>query len=247
MHCAYFIEKFQDLLFQEIFMFAEIYNLCKLKKAVEARLLWYKTYGGDILNFEKDEIYLFESEAKHFFEAIKGTKVGKIERHFNCNNPECNKNLKNRLVYVKKTQNLSETLQERIQTQLASKEYNCNACGCTVREGTVNLPPLLIVPGEIVGNYLPYNFQIFGTYEVALYFLTLITVFDTMKKKILCYFRLNSRQWFQYDGLNTPAVSNVFFPSIPNLQETIGFLVYISSAYTTENNFSISEEQKISQ
>ena len=159
--------------------------------------------------------------------------MGKIERHFNCNNPECNQNLKNRLVYIKKTQNLSETLQEGIRTQLSSEEYDCNACGGTISEGTVNLPPLLIVPGEVVGNDLPYNFEIFGKYEIVLYFLTLITVFDTMKKHFHCYFRLN-----------TPAVSSVFFPSIPNLQETIGFLVYISSA--TENDFSIFEEQKIS-
>ena len=110
------------------------------KKAVEARLLWYKTYGGDIPNFEKGEVDLFGSETKQFFKVIQGTKVGKIERHFNCNNPECNKNLKNRLVYIKKTENLSETLQEGIRTQLSSKEYNCNACGGTVSEGTVNLP-----------------------------------------------------------------------------------------------------------
>ena len=214
----------------------------KQKKAVEARLLWYKIRGGDIPNFKKDEVDLFGSEAKQFFEVIQGTKVGKIETHFNCSNPECNKNLKNRLVYIKKTQILSETLQEGIRTQLSSKEYNCNACGGTVSEGTVNLPPFLIVPEEVVGSDLPYNFEIFGKYEVVLYFLTLITVFDTMKKHFHCYFRLNSRQWFKYDGLNTPAVSSVFFPSIPNLQETIGFLVYISSGYTTENNFSISEE-----
>ena len=67
-----------------------------------------------------------------------------------------------------------------------------------------------------------------------------------MKKHFHCYFRLNSCLWFKYDGLNTPAVSSVFFPSIPNLQETLGFLVCISSAYTTENDFSISKEQKIS-
>ena len=107
--------------------------------------------------------------------------MGKIERHFNCNNPECNKNLKNRLVYIKKTQNLSETLQEGIRTQLASKEYNCNVCGGTVSEGTVNLLPLLVVPEEVDGNDLPNNFEILGKYEVALYFLTLITAFHTMK------------------------------------------------------------------
>ena len=73
-----------------------------------------------------------------------------------------------------------------------------------------------------------------------------IEVFDTMKKHFHSYFRSNSRQWFKYEGLNTPAVSSVFFPSIPNLQETLGFLVCISSAYTTENDFSISKEQKIS-
>ena len=102
-NCAYFLEKFRDLLFQEIFTFEEIYNLHKQKKAVEPRLLWYKTYGGDIPDFEKgEEVDLFGSEAKQFFEVIQGTKVGKIERHFNCNNPECNKNLKNRLVYIKK-------------------------------------------------------------------------------------------------------------------------------------------------
>ena len=99
----------------------------------------------------------------------------------------------------------------------------CNACGGTISEGTVNLPPLLIVPGKVVGNNLPYNFKLFAKYEVVLYFLTLITVFYTMKKHFRCYFRLNSRQWFMYDGLNTSAVSSVFFPSIPNLQETIGF------------------------
>ena len=120
-NCAYFLEKFQDLLFQEIVMFAKIYNLYKQKKAVEARLLWYKTHGGDISNFEKDEVDLFGTEAKQFFEVIQGTKVGKIERHFNCNNPEFNKNLKNRLVYIKKTQNLSDTLQEGIRIQLSSK------------------------------------------------------------------------------------------------------------------------------
>ena len=171
-NCAYFLEKFQDLLFQEIFMFAEIYSLYKQKKAVETRLLWFKTHDGDIPNFEKDEVDLFGSEAKQFFEIIQGTKVGKKERHFNCNNPECNQNLKNRLVYIKKIQNLSETLQEGIRTQLSSEEYNCNACGGTVSEDTVNLPPLLIVPG-VVGNDLPYNFEIFGKYEVVLYFLTL--------------------------------------------------------------------------
>ena len=112
-------------------MFEEIYNLYKRKKAVEARLLWYKIHGGDIPNFKKDEVDLFGSEAKRFFEVIQGTKVGKIERHFNCNNPECNKNLKNRLVYIKKTQILNETLQEGIRTQLSSKEYNSNACGGT--------------------------------------------------------------------------------------------------------------------
>ena len=171
-NCAYFLEKFRDLLFQEIFMFAEIYNLYKQKKAVEARLLWFKTHDGDIPNFEKDEVDLFGSEAKQFFEIIQGTKVGKIERHFNCNNPKCNQNLKNRLVYIKKIQNLSETLQEGIRTQLSSEEYNCNACGGHVSEGTVNLPPLLIVPG-VVGNDLPYNFEIFGKNEVVSYFLTL--------------------------------------------------------------------------
>ena len=104
------------------------YTTCiSKKKAVEARLLWYKTYGSEIPNFKKDEVDLFGSEAKRFFEVIQGTKVGKIERHFNCNNPECNKNLKNRLVYIKKTQNFSEALKEGIRTQLASKEYNSNA------------------------------------------------------------------------------------------------------------------------
>ena len=76
-------------------MFAEIYNLCKPKKAVEARLIWYKTHGSDIPNFENDEVDLFGSEAKQFFKVIQGTKKGKVERHFNCNNSECNKTLKN--------------------------------------------------------------------------------------------------------------------------------------------------------
>ena len=59
-NCAYFfLEKFRDLLFQEIFMCVEIYKLYKEKKAVEVRLLWYKIHGGDILNFEKDEVDLF--------------------------------------------------------------------------------------------------------------------------------------------------------------------------------------------
>ena len=105
---------------------------------------------------------------------------------------------------------------------------------------------MLIVPGEVVGNDLPYSFEIFGKYKVVLYFLTLVTVSDTMKKHFHCYRKLNSRQWFKYDGLNTPAVSSVFFPSILNLQKTIDFLVYISSGYATENDFSISEEKKIS-
>ena len=73
------------------------------------------------------------------------------------------------------------------------KEYNCNACGGTVSKGTINLPPLSIVPGKVVGNDLPHNFEIFGKYEVVLYFLTLIAVFDAMKKHFYCYFRLNSR------------------------------------------------------
>ena len=64
------------------FYVSKIYNLYKQKKAVEARLLWYKTHGGDIPNFEKDEADLFGSEAK-LFEVIQGTKVGKKERHFN--------------------------------------------------------------------------------------------------------------------------------------------------------------------
>ena len=77
-----FLEKFRDLIFQEIFMFGEIYNLYKQKKTVEARLFWHKTHGGDIPNFGKDKVDLFGSEAKQFFEVIQETKVGKIERAF---------------------------------------------------------------------------------------------------------------------------------------------------------------------
>ena len=124
--------------------------------------------------------------------------------------------------------------------KLYKKGYGLNFLRKSIIVMLVGVPGELL--GEVVGNDLPYNFEIFGKYEVVLYFLTLITVSDTMKEHFHCYFRLNSRQWFKYDGLNTPAVSSVFFPSIPNLQETIGFLVYISSGYTTENNFSISEE-----
>ena len=76
-------------------MFAEIYKPYKEKKAVEARLLWYKTHGGDTPNFEKDEVDLFRSEAKQIFEVIQRTKVVKIERNFNCNNHGGNKNQKN--------------------------------------------------------------------------------------------------------------------------------------------------------
>ena len=69
-------------------MFAEIYKLYKQKKTVEARLLWYKTHGCDTPSFDKNEVDLFGSKAKQFFEVIQGTKVGQIEREFNCNNPK---------------------------------------------------------------------------------------------------------------------------------------------------------------
>ena len=47
-------------------------------------------------------------------------------------------------MYIKKTQNISETLQEGVQTQLASKEYDCNNFGVTVSGVTADLPPLLM-------------------------------------------------------------------------------------------------------
>ena len=93
---------------------------------------------------------------KQFFEVIQGTKVGKIEKNFNCNNPECNKNQKNRLV-----------------AQLASKEYNCNACGGTVSEFTVNQPPLSIGSEEVVGNDLSYNLKYLENIKLFYIFLHL--------------------------------------------------------------------------
>ena len=72
--CIFFREVSISAL-SRVFMFAEMYNLYKQKKA--------------------DEVDLFGSEAKQFFEVSQGTKVGKIERYFNCNNPEWNKSLKN--------------------------------------------------------------------------------------------------------------------------------------------------------
>ena len=67
-NCAYFfLEKFRDLLFQEIFICAEIYELYKQKKATEATLLWYKIYGGDKPNFENDEVDICGSKVKQFF------------------------------------------------------------------------------------------------------------------------------------------------------------------------------------
>ena len=71
-----------EICFFKRFLCLQKYKPYKQKKAVEARLLWYKTHGGDIPNFEKDEADLFGSEAK-LFEVIQGTKVGKKERHFN--------------------------------------------------------------------------------------------------------------------------------------------------------------------
>ena len=103
------------------FMFAGIYRLYKQKKAVEATLLWYKTHGGDIPNFEKGEIDLFGSEAKQFFEVTQGTKVGRIERNFNCNNLECNKNQKNGLFYIKKTQILVKLYKKGYKLNLLRK------------------------------------------------------------------------------------------------------------------------------
>ena len=102
-------------------MFAKICRLYKQKKAVKATLLWYKTHGGDTPNFEKDEIDLFGSEAKQFFEVIQGTQVGRIERNFNCNNLECNKNQKNGLVYIKKTQILVKLYKKGYKLNLLRK------------------------------------------------------------------------------------------------------------------------------
>ena len=81
-NCAYFLEKFRDLLFQEIFMFAEICNLYKQKKAVEARLLWCKTHGSDIPNLVKDKVDLFGSEAKQFFRSHSRNKSGQNRKTF---------------------------------------------------------------------------------------------------------------------------------------------------------------------
>ena len=69
-----FLEKYRDLLFQDIFMFAKIYNLYKQKKEVEARLFWYKTHGADIPNFERDKVDLFGSEVKQFPRSFKEQK-----------------------------------------------------------------------------------------------------------------------------------------------------------------------------
>ena len=81
-NCAYFFGEVSRSAFSRDFYVCRNTKPYKQKKAVEARLLWYKTHGGDIPNFEKDEADLFGSEAK-LFEVIQGTKVGKKERHFN--------------------------------------------------------------------------------------------------------------------------------------------------------------------
>ena len=39
-NCGYFLENFRNLVFQEIFMFAEIYKLYKQKKALEATIIF---------------------------------------------------------------------------------------------------------------------------------------------------------------------------------------------------------------
>ena len=68
---------------------------------------------------------------------------------------------------------------------------------------------MLTGPEEVGGNDLPCNFEKSGKYKVVLYFLTLVTVFDAMKKHFHFSFRLDSRQWFKCDGLNTSAVSRL--------------------------------------
>ena len=63
-------------------MFAETYNLYKQKKAVEARLLSYKTHDGDIPNFEKDEVDLFGSEVKTVFRDHSRNESGQNRKTF---------------------------------------------------------------------------------------------------------------------------------------------------------------------
>ena len=73
-NCAYFLEKFRDLLFQEIFMFAEIYNLYKQKKTVEARLLCHKTHGSDVPILKKIELIYLEVKRNSISRSFKEQK-----------------------------------------------------------------------------------------------------------------------------------------------------------------------------
>ena len=102
-----------------------------------------------------------------------------------------------------------------------------------------NVPPFLIVPGDVVDfNVNTPDFVEISTQEgIVVYFLVLEMVFEIKSNHFYCYFRSNDRQCYIYYGLKTPIVSTAKNPVILNLKEKLGFLVYISSKYISPQNF----------
>lgn len=64
-----------------------------------------------------------------------------------------------------------------------------------------------------------------------------MTVFEIENKHFYCYFRLNDRQWYMNNGLKMQIVSRVKNPVILKLKEKLGFLVYISNKYVSNQDF----------
>ena len=132
----------------------------------------------------------------------------KIEK---CNNSNCCIEQKSKVELTKKGKNFHGFLSKTILNFLSPKQYTSNSCEGTLTEYVENVPPFLIVPGDAVDynantpDFVGISIQK-GT---AIYFLVLVTVFEIKNKHFYCYFRLNDRQWYMYDGLKTRIVSMV--------------------------------------
>ena len=142
-------DKMRQLVFHEIKIFRELYDFYKNNESIEAKLIWYQNFVGSFNSNGKD-LDLFRSESEQFFEPLLKANLGKIMKIEKCNNSNCCREQKSKVALIKKGKNFHGFLNKTILTFLSPKKFTCNSCEGTRTEYIENIPPFLIVPGDVV-------------------------------------------------------------------------------------------------
>ena len=197
----------------------KVFDLFSNAKSGEGKLRWLQNVAKVHISQENN---CYGSEAEQFFEPLSKSEIAQVLYEIICTKESCKKRKirKGQLRINPSTM----SLKDRIESAGEKSNTDCLDCSGigTVITSLLDLPPIIFIPRDYirVDDEIPSMITLNGIAFVLL----LITIYEKQRNHFKAIFRVGSRNWIEFDGMEKKKEKIITVPRINT--DDVGFIAF---------------------